>query len=109
MGPRDGPHVSEKSKVSEPCRDSSPGSNHQIISIFLDYKKKKLGRKILGELNILSLYSQYLFSLLCFIINNKDRYTRSLDVHGRNNSCGLNLHPPASNRGLIKKALSIWT
>jgi len=65
---------------------------------------KKSCRKILGKLNILTLYSQYISSLLCFVIRNKDQYIRNLDVHGRNTRYCLNFHPPASNPVKVKQS-----
>ena len=46
---------------------------------------------------ILTLQSQYIFSLLCFVCNNKDRYIRNLDIHGRNTRYGSDFHYPTSN------------
>jgi hypothetical protein len=83
-----------------------------VVSIHSDLKKKvnfywiqkESRRNVLGKLNILTLYSQNIFSLLCLVISNKDQYIWNLDVHGRNTRYGLNLNPPTSNLALYQKS-----
>jgi hypothetical protein len=57
--------------------------NPIVVSIYSDKKKsyflldtevRNHAGKYLAKLNILTLYSQYIFSLLCLVISNKDQY-----------------------------------
>jgi len=63
---------------------------------------KESCRKICGELSIITLCSQYIFSLLCFVISNKAQYIQNLDGHGRYTRFGLNLHLLISNLTLYQ-------
>jgi hypothetical protein len=63
---------------------------------------KESCRKIYGELSILILCSQYIFSLLCFVISNKDQCIQNLGAYGRNNRYGLNLHLLVSSLALYQ-------
>jgi hypothetical protein len=96
------------------CGINFLGSSPYSITIFR-FKKKKLRiimgsgskescRKICGELSILTLCSQYIFSLLCFIISNKAQYIQNLDGHGRYTGFGLNLHLLVSNLALYQNS-----
>jgi len=75
----------------------------KTLRIITGHGSKESCRKIIGELDILTLYFQYTFSLLCFIISNKDQYTGNLVAHGRNTIYGCNLHRPVYNLVLFQK------
>ena len=78
-------------------------------------------QKIISNLKILTLQSQYIFLLLWFACNNKDRYiyiyiyiythtyihiyTQNLDIHGRNTRYGSDLHFPTSNLAIYHKRI----
>ena len=57
---------------------------------------------------MLTLYFQYIYSFVCFVISNKDQYIQNLDIHGRTTTYGLNLHPPVFILALIKTAHIMW-
>jgi hypothetical protein len=80
----------------------------KIIRIIRGCESKESCRKMFGELNMLTLYSKYVYSFLCFVISNKDQYIQHLVIHGRTIAYGLNLHPPVFNLALIKTAHIIW-
>ena len=52
---------------------------------------------------ILTPQSQYSFSLLCFVCNNKDRYVRNLDIHGRNTRYGSDFNYSTSDLAVYRK------
>jgi len=93
-------------------RESSPQSitifRLKTLRIVTGYGSKESCRKIFGELDILILYFQYIFLLLCFIIINKDQYIGNLVLHGRNKIYGCNLHPPVYNLAIKKKTHITW-
>ena len=51
----------------------------------------------------MTLQSQYIFSLLCFVCNNKDQFTGNLDIHERNTRRGLDFHYLTSDLTIYQK------
>jgi hypothetical protein len=49
------------------------------------------------KLNILPLPSQYIFSLLLFVLKNRDLYKSNFEIHSINTRHGSNLLPPTSS------------
>jgi hypothetical protein len=64
--------------------------------------------EVFGKLKILNFYSQYIYSLLCFACNNKERCICKLDIHGRHTRYGSDFHYPVSYLALIKKVHILW-
>jgi hypothetical protein len=62
-------------------------------------------RELFGKLKILTFYSQYIYSLLCLVCNNKEQYIHNLDIHGRNTRYGSDFHYPTSNLALCQKSI----
>ena len=62
-------------------------------------------RQLFKTLKILPLLSQYIYSLLCFVINNMDQYQFISDVHNRYTRQGfnLNLYQPSAHLSLYQK------
>jgi hypothetical protein len=56
-------------------------------------------------LGILPLQSQYIYSLLSYMVNNMDSYQFIFDIHNRNTRQGynFNLHQPSAHRSLYLK------
>jgi hypothetical protein len=75
----------------------------KILSIITNISKNESCRKLFSNLNILTLQSQYIFSLLCFVYNSKDRFTRNLDIHEINTRRGSDFHYPTSNLTIYEK------
>jgi hypothetical protein len=74
----------------------SSGAPLLIIIMYLIYKKRAIWlitnsdrkepcRKLFQQLTILTFYSQYIFSIICFVIKNENIYVRNVDIHSRNN------------------------
>jgi hypothetical protein len=63
-------------------------------------------RELFGKLKILTFYSQYIYSLLCFVCSNKVQYIRNSDIRGRNTRYGSDFHYPVSNLALYQKTTS---
>jgi hypothetical protein len=74
-----------------------------ILRIITNTSKNESCRKLFSNIKILTLQSQYIFSLLCFVCNNKDQFTRNLDIHERNTRRGLDFHYPTSSLTVYQK------
>jgi hypothetical protein len=53
--------------------------------------------ELFKKLNILPLYSQYILSLLLFVVKNIDEFTTNSEVHTINTWHRSDLHPPSIN------------
>jgi len=53
--------------------------------------------ELFKKLNILALHSQYILSLLVFVVKNIDEFTTNSDVHTINTRHKSDLHPPSIN------------
>jgi hypothetical protein len=56
-------------------------------------------------MEILPLQSQYIFSLLLFVVNNKDQFKSNSEIYGRNTRHNNNLHYPTCNLTVFQKAV----
>jgi hypothetical protein len=84
-----------------------------IVYIFLGYKKRLLQllqvlgldscRDLFETLNILLLQSNYIFLLLCFVMN-MDQHKVNSDIHGKDTRQNSYLHQTISNLPLHKWA-----
>jgi len=63
-------------------------------------------RDLFKKLCILPLQSQYMFSLLMFVVKNEDFFKTNLDVHSFNTSSHYDLHIPAENLAVFQ--IGVW-
>ena len=54
-------------------------------------------RELFKRKEILLFYSQYIFSLSLYVVNNKHLLTKNLEVHNHNTRCANNFHLPITN------------
>jgi len=54
-------------------------------------------RELFKTMEILPFYSQYLFSLLMSVVNDKHLFTKILEVHNHDTRSANNFHPPTTN------------
>ena len=66
-------------------------------------KKMDLYRELFKSMKILPLYSQYIFSLLMYVVNNKHLFTRILEVHNHDTRSAKNVHLPITNLTMYQK------
>jgi hypothetical protein len=69
----------------------------RVIRIMTDTGNRNSCRQRFIDLKILPLLSTYIYSLLCFVINNIDHYQFVSEIHNRDTRQGFNLnlyHPP---------------
>ena len=62
-------------------------------------------REIFRKLGILTLYSQYIFSTLIFVVKYKDMFITNTEVHEMNTRHKLNLHVPSVRLTRVQKGL----
>ena len=60
-------------------------------------------RKLFKTMEILPLYSQYMFSLLVFVVNNKHLFTKNSEVHNHDTRSANNFLLPITNLTKYKK------
>jgi hypothetical protein len=68
-------------------------------------KKRDLCRNLFKKMKILPFYSQYIFSLLLYTVNNIHSFITNMDFHNYSNRNNSNVHPPITNN--LKKDLII--
>ena len=62
-------------------------------------------RKLFKQLRILSLPSQYIFSLLVFVNKNRGLFQSNSEIHDLNTRFSYNLHLPSTNLTLVQKGV----
>ena len=75
----------------------------RIIRIMTKSKSRDSCRQLFKRLEILPLQSQYIFSVLLFVVKNKDLYTTNQEIHNITTSSNTNLHPPVCNLTVFQK------
>ena len=60
-------------------------------------------RELLKKMKTLPLYSQYIFSLLRYVVNNKHLFTKYLEVHNHDTRSANNFHLPITNLAKYQK------
>ena len=60
-------------------------------------KKMDSCRELFKTMKILPLYSQYILSLLMYVVNNKHSFTKNLAVNNNNTRSANNYHLPITN------------
>jgi hypothetical protein len=77
----------------------------RIIRIITNSNKTASCRELFKILNILPLQSQYIYSILLFIIKNKDQYSTNSHMHSINTRQNNNLYVPAANLTVYQKGV----
>jgi hypothetical protein len=75
-----------------------------MIRIIMNAGYRDLCRPLFRKLNILPIYSQYIFSLSAFVVKNIDAFKLNTAIYSINNRQGSDLHPP-TNLTTIQKAV----
>jgi hypothetical protein len=68
-----------------------------VIRIITNSRPRDSCRKLLKKMEILTLYSQYIFSLLIFVIKNKHLFSTNCQIHSVHTISKTNLYPPIAN------------
>jgi hypothetical protein len=75
----------------------------KIIRIITNIGRRDSCHKLFSQLQILPLPSQYIFSLLVFVNENRELFLTNSEIHDINTRCNHNLHLPATNLTLLQK------
>jgi len=67
----------------------------RIVRIIIKAKARDSCRAMFSTLGILTFYSQYIFSILMFIVKHKDIFTFNSELHSINTHHKLDLHVPS--------------
>ena len=76
-----------------------------IIRIITNKGKRDSCRNLYKQLQILTLPSQYIFSLLIFAGNHRDLFLSNSEIHDINIHFNYNLHWPTTNLTLMQKGV----
>jgi len=91
---------------AETCTWNLEGSSHKFrVIIMIPYCQLDLDscHTLFKKLNILPLKSQYIFSLLLFVVRNRELYKSNSDNHSINARHSTDLHPPMSKLTTFQK------
>jgi hypothetical protein len=66
------------------------------IRVMAGFKRRVSCWEIFKKFNILALVSQFLLSLLSFIVDNGQKFQTNSDIHSINKRCKLDLHQPSA-------------
>jgi hypothetical protein len=77
----------------------------RVLRIMIGTGNRNSCRQLFKTLKILPLQSPYIYSLLCFVVNNTDSYQFITDIHNGNTrrSYNLKLYQPSARLTLYKK------
>jgi hypothetical protein len=78
---------------------------NKIIRIIAVCRSRGSCRDLFKNWNILPLASQYILSLLLFVINNRDKFKVNSDVRNINTRQKYNFHHPSSNLSIHQKGV----
>jgi len=77
----------------------------RIIRIITNSGSHDTCQQLFKHLQILSLPSQYIFSLLVFVIKNRDFFQSNYEIHNLNTRYNRNLHLPSTNLTSVQKGV----
>ena len=80
----------------------------QIIRIIIKSRNRDSCRWLFKQLKILPLQSQYIFSILLFVVKNKDLCATNQEIHNNNTRSNTNSHPPVCNLTIFQK-VAYWS
>jgi hypothetical protein len=80
----------------------------RIVRIIMKARHKESCHPLFRQLNILPLHSQYIFSLLLFMVKNLEIFSFNSDVHSINIRQVSNLHFPANKAKVQKGVYYSW-
>ena len=74
-----------------------------MIRIIINSRARDSCRELFKKLEILPLYSQYIFSLSVFVIKNKHLFSANYQIHSVHTRFKTNLNPPIANLTKFQK------
>jgi len=77
----------------------------RVIRIITNSRARDSCRELFKKLEILPLYSQYIFSLSIFVIKNKHLFSTNYRIHSVHSRFNANSHPPIANLTKFQKGV----
>jgi hypothetical protein len=77
----------------------------RIIRIITNSSSRDTCQQLFKHSQILSLPSQYIFSLLVFVIKNREFFKPNSEIHNLNTRSNRNLHLPSTNLTSVQKGV----
>ena len=77
----------------------------RIIRTITNTGRHDTCRPLFKHLQILTLPSQYIFSILLFVIKNRDLFLSNSEIHKINTRYNQNLHLPSTNLALVQRGV----
>jgi len=89
-------------------------THKRVIRIITSSRTRDSFRELLKKLEILPLYSQYIYSISIFVIKNKHLFYTSNQIHSIHIRFKTTLHPPTANltkfqKGVYYSAIKIFS
>jgi len=81
----------------------------RIVRFIMKVKARDSCWAMFSKLGILTLYSQYIFSFLMFVVKHKDIFTFNVELHKINTCHKLDLHVPSVNLTKVQKGVYYLT
>jgi hypothetical protein len=79
------------------------GLQNRVIRILTNSISRDSCRELFKKLKILPLKSQYIFSLLLFVVKNREQFKFNSEIHNINTRYNNNFHYPICNLTLFQK------
>jgi len=90
---------------NQPYSDKIFKIQKRVIRIITSSRTRDSCRELFKKLEILPLYSQYIYSISIFIIKNKHLFYRNNQIHSIHTRFKTNLHPPTANLTKFQKGV----
>jgi hypothetical protein len=79
----------------------------KIITIVTHTRPRDSCSKVFKNVEIMTLYSQYIYSLILYTVNNKHLFNTNSKIHNYKTRCNNNLHLPIANSSNFNKGAYI--
>jgi hypothetical protein len=98
---------------NQPYSDKIFKIQKRVIRIITSSRARDSCRELFIKLEILPLYSQYIYSISIFVIKNKPLFYTNNQIHSIHTRFKTNLHPPTANltkfqKGMYYSAIKIF-
>jgi len=90
---------------NQPYSDKIFKIQNRVIRIITSSRPRDSCRELFKNLEILPLYSQYIYSISIYVIKNKHLFHTNNQTHNIHTKFKTNLHPPTANLTKFQKAV----
>jgi len=90
---------------NQPYGDKIFKIKKRAIRIITSSRPRDSSRELFKNLEILPLYSQYIYSISIYVVKNKHLFHTNNQIHSIHTRFKTNLHPPTANLTKFQKAV----